>query len=130
MDQLVPISLFTDLIVLSGLGIACRLATSPTSTSPSFANATTEGVVRLPSALAITVGSPPSRTATTEFVVPRSIPTAFAIVFSCSVLFSTFLCSQIFEQVFLCIYSQKQRLFVCCLCTKKRELPAIKGSSR
>ena len=32
-----------------------------------------------PSALAMTVGSPPSRTATTELVVPRSIPTAFAM---------------------------------------------------
>ena len=29
-----------------------------------------------PSALAITVGSPPSRTATTELVVPRSMPMA------------------------------------------------------
>jgi hypothetical protein len=39
----------------------------------------TDGVVRAPSALAITVASPPSMTATTEFVVPRSIPTARAI---------------------------------------------------
>src|SRR4029077_1368743 len=45
-----------------------------------LANATTDGVVRAPSALAMTVGSPPSRTATTEFVVPRSIPTARAMV--------------------------------------------------
>jgi hypothetical protein len=29
--------------------------------------------------LGMTVGSPPSRTATTEFVVPRSIPTARAM---------------------------------------------------
>src|SRR5664279_2569326 len=35
-----------------------------------------DGVVRAPSALAMTVGSPPSRTETTELVVPRSIPTA------------------------------------------------------
>jgi hypothetical protein len=34
--------------------------------------------------LAITVGSPPSRTATTLFVVPRSIPTARAIDWSSS----------------------------------------------
>jgi hypothetical protein len=40
---------------------------------------TTEGVVREPSALAMTVGSPPSRTATTELAVPRSMPTARAI---------------------------------------------------
>ena len=38
-----------------------------------------DGVVRAPSALGMTVGSPPSRTETTEFVVPRSIPTARAI---------------------------------------------------
>jgi len=31
-------------------------------------------VVRPPSELAMTVGSEPSNTATTEFVVPRSIP--------------------------------------------------------
>src|SRR6476619_3030583 len=69
----------TDRIVRSTLVTACRLATSPTRTSPFLANATTEGVVRAPSALAMTVGSPPSRTATTEFVVPRSIPTARAM---------------------------------------------------
>ena len=40
----------------------------------SLLNATTDGVVRPPSAFAMTLGSPPSRTATTEFVVPRSIP--------------------------------------------------------
>src|SRR5580658_5294710 len=69
----------TDLIVLSGFVMAWRLATSPTRTSPDLVKPTTEGVVRNPSALAMTVGSPPSRTATTELVVPRSIPTAFAM---------------------------------------------------
>jgi hypothetical protein len=44
---------------------------------------TTEGVVRPPSAFGITVGSPPSRTAMHEFVVPRSIPIVFA---TCSLL--------------------------------------------
>src|SRR5689334_15094679 len=39
-----------------------------------------DGVVREPSALAMTVGSPPSRTLTQEFVVPRSMPTARAMV--------------------------------------------------
>src|SRR5687768_287393 len=48
----------------------------PTSTSPFLAKATTDGVVREPSEFAMTVGSPPSRTVTTELVVPRSIPTA------------------------------------------------------
>src|SRR3712207_966918 len=78
-DQLVPISRLTDRIVRSGLVTACRLATSPTSTSPFRAKATIEGVVRDPSALAMTVGSPPSRTLTQEFVVPRSMPTARAM---------------------------------------------------
>jgi hypothetical protein len=41
--------------------------------------ATTEGVVRAPSVLAMTVGWPPSMTATTELVVPKSIPTALPI---------------------------------------------------
>src|SRR4051794_7836193 len=69
----------TDRMVRSTFVTACRLATSPTSGSPLLANATTDGVVRPPSAFAMTVGSPPSRTATTEFVVPRSIPTARAM---------------------------------------------------
>src|SRR5688572_19467220 len=70
----------TERMVRSTLVTACRLATSPTSTSPDLAKATTEGVVRAPSALAMTVGSPPSRTATTLFVVPRSMPTARAML--------------------------------------------------
>src|SRR4051812_8595202 len=69
----------TDRIVRSTLVTAWRLATSPTSTSPFFANATIDGVVREPSAFAMTVGSPPSRTLTTELVVPRSMPTARAM---------------------------------------------------
>ena len=39
-----------------------------------------EGVVRLPSRLAITTGSPPSIIATQELVVPRSIPIILPIV--------------------------------------------------
>src|SRR6187200_2921539 len=70
----------TDRMVRSTLVTAWRLATSPTRTSLDLANATTEGVVRAPSAFAMTVGSPPSRTATTEFVVPRSMPTARAML--------------------------------------------------
>ena len=42
--------------------------------------ATTEGVSRPPSGLVITTGSPPSMTATTEFVVPRSIPMILLIL--------------------------------------------------
>src|SRR5215208_7369225 len=79
-DQLVPMWRFTDRIVRSGLVMAWRLATSPTRTSPVLENATTEGVVREPSELGATTGSPASRTATTELVVPRSIPTALDMV--------------------------------------------------
>src|SRR4051812_10457923 len=71
-------------MVRSTLVTAWRLATSPTSTSPFFAKATTDGVVLAPSALVMTVGSPPSRTLTTELVVPRSMPTARAMVDSSS----------------------------------------------
>jgi hypothetical protein len=42
-------------------------------------NATTEGVVRLPSEFSSTDGSPPSMTAMQEFVVPKSMPSIFAI---------------------------------------------------
>src|SRR5215218_6712807 len=79
-DQLVPIWRLTERMVRSGLVMAWRLATSPTSTSPLFEKATTDGVVRPPSALGTTVGSPASRTLTTELVVPRSIPTALGMV--------------------------------------------------
>src|SRR4051794_37169650 len=65
--------------VFSGLVTAWRLATVPTSRSPPCVKATTEGVVRPPSAFSITVGSPPSSTAMAELVVPRSIPMAFAM---------------------------------------------------
>jgi hypothetical protein len=61
-------------IVFSGFVTACRFATWPTSRSDDFVNATMDGVRRLPSGLVMTVGSPPSMTATTELVVPRSIP--------------------------------------------------------
>src|SRR3954453_10290228 len=66
-------------MVRSTFVTAWFLADWPTRTSPFLAKATTEGVVREPSALAMTVGSPPSRTLTTELVVPRSIPTARAM---------------------------------------------------
>src|SRR6266516_7121031 len=57
--------------------MAWRFATSPTRRSPFLLIATIEGVVRAPSALGITTGSPASMTATHEFVVPRSIPITF-----------------------------------------------------
>src|SRR5260370_16149348 len=81
-DQSVPISRLTERMVRSTLVTAWFLAGCPTSTSPLRANATTDGVVREPSEFATTTGSPPSRTATTELVVQRSIPTARSIVFT------------------------------------------------
>ena len=69
----------TERMVRSGLVMAWRLATSPTSTSPDLEKPTTDGVVLAPSALGMTVGSPASSTLTTELVVPRSIPTALGI---------------------------------------------------
>src|ERR1700737_1308463 len=84
-------------MVFSGFTAACLRARGPTSLSPVLVNAATEGVVREPSAFGITTGSPPSMTAITELVVPRSIPTVFGIcllflprckgrVFDCSTL--------------------------------------------
>ena len=61
----------------------CLLAASPTILSP-FLNATTDGVVLFPSGFVITVGSPFSRTATHEFVVPKSIPIIFSAIFIAS----------------------------------------------
>src|SRR4051794_8834310 len=78
-DQFVPMCRLTLRMVRSTLVTAWFLADWPTRTSPFLANATTDGVVREPSEFAMTVGSPPSRTVTTELVVPRSIPTARAM---------------------------------------------------
>src|SRR5207237_3582221 len=69
-----PMNRLMEYTVFVGLVTACRRATSPTRRSPFLANATTDGVVRKPSAFGITLGSPPSMTATHELVVPRSIP--------------------------------------------------------
>jgi hypothetical protein len=65
--------------VLVGLVTAWRLAGWPTSTSPLSWIATTEGVVRLPSAFSMTLGFLPSMTATHELVVPRSMPMILAM---------------------------------------------------
>src|SRR5438067_4063691 len=79
-SNLRPISRFTAKTVASGLVMACRLAICPTSRSPASVNPTIEGVVRLPSELGITTGSPPSMTATHELVVPRSMPMTLAML--------------------------------------------------
>src|SRR5208283_3790933 len=60
--------------VLEGLVTAWRLAGWPTRRSPSSRMATTDGVVRAPSAFSITFGVLPSMIATQELVVPRSMP--------------------------------------------------------
>ena len=67
-------------MVRSVLVTACRLAVTPIIRSlPSLAKATTEGVVRAPSAFDMTTGSPFSMVATQLFVVPRSIPITLLI---------------------------------------------------
>jgi hypothetical protein len=48
-------------------------------------------VVRLPSEFSKTTGSPPSMTAMQEFVVPKSMPSTFAIKFKKLVVYSPFL---------------------------------------
>src|SRR5687767_13768836 len=81
-----PIRRLTAKTVLSGLVTAWRLAGWPTSLSPSLAKATTDGVVRAPSEFSMTLGLPPSITATQLLVVPRSIPITLAIGFPTSLL--------------------------------------------
>src|SRR5687767_2998459 len=75
-----PMKRLIEKTVFVGLVTACRLATVPTRRSPSFVKPTTDGVTRPPSAFGMTTGSPPSITATTEFVVPRSIPMIFSAI--------------------------------------------------
>ena len=75
------VSTFLSTVLSGGTYTVCLFA---------FVKATTEGVVLLPSALAITVGWPPSITATQLFVVPRSIPIILLIVFSSLYLFLLF----------------------------------------
>ena len=77
-----PMKRLIDMIVRLGFTTAWRLAAWPTRRSPDSVNATTDGVVRPPSGLLITTGLPPSKTATTELVVPRSIPMTFSVVFA------------------------------------------------
>ena len=74
-------------IVFSGFVTAWRFAVSPTKISPLSVKATTLGVVFLPSLFGITLLSPLSYTLTHEFVVPRSIPITFAIVYPFKILF-------------------------------------------
>ena len=74
-----PMKRLIEKTVFCGLVTAWRLAGVPTRRWPSLVNATTDGVVRPPSAFGMTVGSPPSMIAMHELVVPRSIPMTFAM---------------------------------------------------
>ena len=80
-----PIFRFASRIVLSGFVTACLLAGSPTSRSPSFENATTDGnalpATVVPSAAGIKVGLPPWITDAAELLVPKSIPIIFSAIF-------------------------------------------------
>src|SRR5215470_16891137 len=78
-----PMNRLIEKTVFSGFVMAWRLAIWPTRISPSFVKPTTDGVSRLPSWLGMTVAVPPSMTATTEFVVPRSMPITLAMLCSC-----------------------------------------------
>ena len=75
-----PMKRLIEKMVFCGFVTCWRFAGAPTSRWPSFVNATTDGVVRPPSAFGITVGSPPSSTAIAELVVPRSMPIVFAML--------------------------------------------------
>ena len=56
-------------------------------------------VVRLPSGLGITLASPPSIAATTEFVVPRSLPICFAMLPILLILCGMLQCWQQLQQL-------------------------------
>src|SRR3989440_8688647 len=73
-----PMKRLIEKIVFCGFVTCCRRAGTPTRRWSSL-NPTTDGVVRPPSAFGMTVGSPPSRTAMHELVVPRSMPIVFAM---------------------------------------------------
>src|SRR6516225_4689756 len=77
MKRLIEKTVFCELVT------AWRFAACPTSRSPLFVNATTDGVVRAPSEFSKTTGSPPSITDMQELVVPKSIPKTFAIKLNC-----------------------------------------------
>src|SRR5262249_44006666 len=79
-SNLRPIKRLTPKMVLVGLVTRWRLATWPTSRSPFLLIATTLGVVRLPSLLAMISGLPDCITAIALLVVPKSIPIIFAII--------------------------------------------------
>ena len=80
-SNFLPINLLTAKKVFSALVTPCRFADIPTNFSPLSVKATTDGVVLAPSKFSNTFGVAPSITATHEFVVPKSIPIIFDIIF-------------------------------------------------
>ena len=75
-------SRLTENIVFCGFVTAWRFAVTPTYRSPPLPTATMEGVVRMPSLFSNTLGWPASTIAIAEFVVPKSIPSIFGILFN------------------------------------------------
>src|SRR2546423_10756532 len=78
-SNLRPIKRFTAYTVFDAFVTACRLAICPTNRSPLSVKPTTLGVVRPPSLFGTICTVPPSRTATQQLVVPKSIPIIFPI---------------------------------------------------
>src|SRR6478609_9227257 len=75
-----PIKRLAAYTVFSALVMAWRLAMCPTSRLPASVTATTLGVVLYPPRFGMTTGVSPSKIATHEFVVPRSMPITRSIL--------------------------------------------------
>src|SRR4051812_35541766 len=75
-----PIKRLAAYTVFSALVMAWRLAMCPTSRFPASVTATTLGVVLYPPRFGMTTGVSPSKIATQEFVVPRSMPITRSIL--------------------------------------------------
>src|SRR6187551_1596233 len=75
-----PIRRLAAYTVFSAFVMAWRLAMCPTSRLPASVTATTLGVVLYPPRFGMTTGVSPSKMATQEFVVPRSIPITRSIL--------------------------------------------------
>ena len=110
-------------MVFFGFVMACRLAGSPILRSPSLTKPTTEGVVRLPSLLAITTGSLPSKTATQELVVPKSIPIIFPVIVSFLLFFSVF--TVVWSSWFSVSRPYVNNIRPCNLCTLQLHLKSL-----
>src|ERR1700722_12273174 len=119
--------------VFSGFVTAWRFATCPTRRSPVLVIATTEGVVRPPSWFGITTGSPPCITATTELVVPRSIPIILLIAdFPPESLGRHWLARVPYRKVFYTLSVSLSSILIICICivcSALREVCSLPPSS-